>query len=362
MTFIIKGLAVISSLCVVFILAYVFILENDTIKPALSIIFSGRRNTSTSTSTNSSIIIVPTFLPPTVRPTKKHTTVRPTQPAPKKHTTVLLTRNLKCKPNLDVLILITTHAWSGLRRRLVIRDTWAPYRPEKYNLKNNKTWQVFFVVGSKVKTLDAHRKLAETVTLRAEVARYGDVIEGDFEETFNNLGVKLQVGFEWSHLYCNAKYIQKTDDDVFLNTKNLLNFVSTLKPKGLYTGNIHWSDGVHRQGKYKVTTQEFPGNRYPPFASGATMIFTPDTIARLVGIFQKEKVFRLEDVYIGILINKLGIKPFKTDGAKKGFWEVYLFNEKKDVCTIYQRAIIRHIYFYSNQKEWCIYKLYDAAS
>merc|ERR1712080_363946 len=144
---------------------------------------------------------------------------RPKHRGPNNHTTLLMTTNLKCKKNLDLVILVTTHAFTGSKRRQTIRETWGAYRPEKYNI-TNKAWQTFFVVGNNT------RKEHEAKALRRESDQYGDLIEGDFEETFNNLPIKLQVGFEWAHLYCTATFIHKTDDDVFLNPKNFLNYLS----------------------------------------------------------------------------------------------------------------------------------------
>jgi len=117
---------------------------------------------------------------------------------------------------------------------------------------------------------------------------------------------------------------------------------------------------VHRDGKYKVDYTEYNKTHYPPFASGATMFFSRDIMARLVDIFPREKVFRLEDVYIGILIDKLGINATESDqGRKHGYWEIYLFSEGSNNCDIYKHAIIRHIYFWEHDKRWCVYQLYD---
>jgi len=58
------------------------------------------------------------------------------------HTTPLLSRNLTCIQDLNILILTTSHAWTGHERRSTIRHTWGPYRPKKYNIL--KKWQTFF--------------------------------------------------------------------------------------------------------------------------------------------------------------------------------------------------------------------------
>jgi len=272
---------------------------------------------------------------------------------------LLLTRNLRCRKGIHLLILVTSHAWSGSRRRSAIRDTWGTCR-RKYNT-STKSWQTFFVVGNQVNTTkDMFRKHFEKTALHSEVVHYRDIIEGDFEEMFYNLPYKLQVAFEWASLYCNASYVLKTDDDVFVNTETAFNFLGEMKTTDLYTGHIWWDAPVHREGNYRVKDTECNGTHYPPFVSGSSMIFTCDVIQRLASIFPKVKVFKLDDVHIGILMYKLGINA--TDGdpdRKKGLWEVWLPDETENVCEIYTHAIVRHIH--GNEKLWCMYKLFNAS-
>lgn len=285
-----------------------------------------------------------------------------TTPGKKVHTTKLFTRHLSCKPGVHLLILVTSHAWTGYKRRLTVRETWGTYRKDR-NANTNKTWQTFFVVASRLPTTynkhNEYKIRAATAELRAEMEAYQDIIEGDFEETFYNLPLKLQIGFEWAHFYCNASYIHKTDDDVFLNTKNVFPFLANLPTENVYSGFVQWRAGVHRTRKYKVTFKEYSGKFYPPFVGGATMFFSPDVIARLVGLFPEERVFKLEDVYIGLLINKLGLNASALDPrGRKGFWEIMTYNEPVHLCRVYPYAIVRAVYFFESDKRWCLYKLY----
>lgn len=275
----------------------------------------------------------------------------------KSHTTLLLTRNVTCKEGLYLVILVTSHAWTGSKRRSTIRDTWGPYRPKT----SRKSWQTFFVIGNKVNTSSNITKPTEIEALRNEVARYGDIIEGDFEEKFNHLPRKLQVAFEWASLYCKASFIHKTDDDVYVNTKNALNFLGGMKRRNLYTGYVWTKPPVIRWGKYKVEYTAYNKTHYPDFVAGSSMFYSPDVIQRLVGIFPKEPLFRLDDVYIGILVDKLKIKATKIDiPGKKTYWMVWLPWESENQCQPYPQAIVRHIH--GNKQRWCMNKLFRASA
>lgn len=276
------------------------------------------------------------------------------------HTTTLITRSLQCMPGIYVLILVTSNAWTGRERRLVIRETWGKYEESRSN-RDKHRWQTFFLVGSRLsKSLSGpYNSEAFTASLRDEILHYHDIIQGDFEENFFHLPYKLQMAFEWASLYCSFSYILKTDDDTVVNTKNLLNVLNPLKPHGIYTGCIHWKDGVHRVGKYKITMDEYNRTNYPPYAAGSTMIFSPDVINQMVGIFPGTKVFKLDDVYIGMVIDKLSIKPLDIDPKERNrYWDVWQYEEPVHVCNYHQRSVIRPVYFLGSDKRWCMYKIY----
>ena len=56
-----------------------------------------------------------------------------------------------------------------------------------------------------------------------EASLYKDVIVEDFVDAYNNLTIKSIMGLKWAAQYCgNAKYVFKVDDDMFVNTYNLL--------------------------------------------------------------------------------------------------------------------------------------------
>jgi len=108
-----------------------------------------------------------------------------------------------------------------------------------------------------------------------------------------------------------------------------------------------------------VDRSSYKDNFYPPFVSGSTMFFTPDVMKLLVDIFPKEEYFRLDDVYIALLIKKLRINATATP---EHLWVVSEVREKKHECNSYPNAIIRHMYHMDDEKCWCYYKLYNEAS
>lgn len=63
--------------------------------------------------------------------------------------------------------------------------------------------------------------------LTIEADKYGDIIQEKFHDTYNNLTIKVGMLLKWTNNHCNGtKYIMKTDDDMFVNIRNLLSLLS----------------------------------------------------------------------------------------------------------------------------------------
>ena len=53
----------------------------------------------------------------------------------------------------------------------------------------------------------------------------GDLIQGNFNDTYRNLPYKLLTAFKWISRYCsNAKFVVRIHGDILLNTFNLIKF------------------------------------------------------------------------------------------------------------------------------------------
>ena len=54
--------------------------------------------------------------------------------------------------------------------------------------------------------------------LEEESSKYGDIIQGDFLDTYHNLSYKATMGNLWVAEFCSqAEFVVKTDDDQFID-------------------------------------------------------------------------------------------------------------------------------------------------
>ncbi len=123
------------------------------------------------------------------------------------------------KPNNIYLLVIVCSAVKNFEERQVIRDTWAKDQRELSNVK------VIFLIGQL-----KNATFQNNVTLESET--YGDILQEGFIDTYANLTVKSMMLLKWFTKECHkVPYVLKTDDDMYINLKQLFQLVSILKCK-----------------------------------------------------------------------------------------------------------------------------------
>ena len=95
--------------------------------------------------------------------------------------------------------------------------------------------------------------------------------------------------------------------NVFVNPYLLMDYLEkpdTPKTK-LYTGPCQHGIAPRRSGKFKVFLEEYNRTRYPEYCLG-TYLLSSDLVHKIVEMFDANKQpFKIEDVYIGMLVEKI---------------------------------------------------------
>jgi len=137
--------------------------------------------------------------------------------------------------------------------------------------------------------------------LYEESAQYKDIILANHMDNFHNNSWKLEMMYEWGYKYCDYEFILKVDDDNYINMKNLFNLIKTLPKTGIYLGRLFKGAEVYRGGKYAVTYEQYPMEVYPHFVTGGAVLMSYDVARDIIPYFEKHP-FKLEDVYVGMLV------------------------------------------------------------
>ena len=223
----------------------------------------------------------------------------------------ILNNETICKSDARVFLLI--YVLSSRRNKLsrqIIRQTWASAR--EYDGKHVR---VVFLTGQKNDGSDT--------SLKRESKQYGDIIEGNFQDTYENLTYKSVMGLHWATNYCNTtSFILRTDDDVVVNIYKLVHFLREIDIGPKQTSGFLYCN-VQGQGygvlpirtdksKFFINKTDYMFDLYPPYCHGPGYVFSVDVATQLLESTRKVPFLKFEDVFMGFCTKIAGIEPLNN--------------------------------------------------
>lgn len=234
-----------------------------------------------------------------------------------------------------LLILVCT-APENLNQRNAIRVSWGGQRQAR-----GLRVQTLFLLG------EPSGRHPEN-DLAREAAAQGDILQAAFQDSYRNLTLKTLSGLNWAEKHCpKARYILKTDDDVFVNVPEL---VSELVRRGgrweqwergmepqreaeagdeeweggsptlgsqpmplLYLGRVHWRVSPSRTpgSKHQISEEQWPPTwgPFPPYASGTGYVLSASAVQLILKVASGVPPLPLEDVFVGVSARRGGLTP-----------------------------------------------------
>ena len=211
---------------------------------------------------------------------------------------------------IDLLVIILT-VHQNVKARNAIRETWLSY-------SKNNTGNVRYVF-----LLGEVKDIAQREKVVTENSMYHDIIKEDFVDTYMNLTYKTVMGYKWAATKCKqARFVLKTDDDMFVNINNLLNIVKlhndTLQTAIGGACNLKARPIRNKNSKWYASYTSYPNSHYPGFCSGTGYITSMSVVKKLYEISPSVPFFHLEDVYSALCIRKLGYTLKSIPGFNPG--------------------------------------------
>ncbi|XP_056632165.1 beta-1,3-galactosyltransferase 5 [Diorhabda sublineata] len=205
--------------------------------------------------------------------------------------------NFICNETIPLLLILVHSSPNNFAKRKTIRETWG---------RNDDNVKVVFMVGS-VNSTQLQKRL------EIENQLHKDFAQGSFIDTYRNLTYKHVMSLKYFIYHCpQAKYVLKTDDDVFVNMPTMKNFLRyDLSPHGASNGLFctpRYNSLVLRsyRSKWRVSFAEYPDRVYPTYCPGWTILYTPDVVFGLYKEAQKTEYFWIDDIHLtGTLTQKL---------------------------------------------------------
>ena len=180
-----------------------------------------------------------------------------------------------CPLNETVNFLLIVHSATGhSEQRQTIRRTWA----------NRALLQAFN--GRLVFILGTPNTKAKHAQIKRESNKFGDIIQGNFIDTYRNLTNKAVLGIRWITENCRqVRYVLKFDNDVFINSIRIFEYLSntTDQPwasRAIICYRVRKDRALiqRSEGKWKVDENEFKNRTHWPvtFCRGFFVIMTGD--------------------------------------------------------------------------------------
>ncbi|XP_010551443.1 PREDICTED: beta-1,3-galactosyltransferase GALT1 isoform X2 [Tarenaya hassleriana] len=235
-------------------------------------------------------------------------------------------------PDLVIGVFSTAN---NFKRRMAVRRTWM-----QYDAVRSGTVAVRFFVG-------LHKNHIVNQELWNEARTYSDIQLMPFVDYYSLISWKTLAICIYGTEVVSAKFIMKTDDDAFVRVDELIYSLSMVNSThGLLYGLINSDSQPIRNpdNKWYISYEEWPEEKYPPWAHGPGYIVSWDIAESVDNRFKEGrlKMFKLEDVAMGIWIADMKNQGVEihyendgriiNDGCKDGFVVAHYQGPAELIC------------------------------
>jgi len=188
--------------------------------------------------------------------------------------------------SVDLLVLVAS-ALKHADRRSAVRKTWGA---------NNQAVKVVFLLGAqKAGSEDQH--LESEIQKEWKYSR--DLVRKDFVDSYQNLTLKTLGGMHWASSHCpQAKWVMKTDDDMYVNVPLLRSHLKKAHPHPhrVITGCVkNGPQGAPQPIGHNGATF---APVHPPFTAGAGYVLSGDLPGLLFAKSLDLRLIKVEDAFL----------------------------------------------------------------
>ncbi|XP_067660557.1 beta-1,3-galactosyltransferase 1-like [Haliotis asinina] len=209
----------------------------------------------------------------------------------------------RCRSGSTFLVIIVHSAPGNTQKRNLIRETFG----STGSYKNRNITVVFMIAAVK-------QQRAQD-SLQYESQRYGDIVQGNFPDTYEDLVRKHIMAMHWFKYRCKAKYILKLDDDTFVNPYRIIDHILKAEPQGLTIEcKLVQGEGPvrNKSSKWHTPESEYPFSVLPPYCLGFAYLTTPESWVAMYKVSETNRRMSMDDLYVSIVLAmKAGVQ--RTD-------------------------------------------------
>ncbi|KAM6235882.1 N-acetyllactosaminide beta-1,3-N-acetylglucosaminyltransferase 3 [Porphyrio hochstetteri] len=253
---------------------------------------------------------------------------------------------VKGSPNIFLLLAIKSSPLN-YERREVIRKTWGQERTFE-----GAPIRRVFLTGVAPSARDV-KKL--NWLLQLEQREHGDVLQWAFRDTFFNLTLKQVLFHAWLEEHCpGVRFVFNGDDDVFVNTDNVIRFATGTQEQHLMVGQLFIKTNPIRlqRSKYFVPRQVLASERYPPYCGGGGMLMSGFTARVIARESRHIQLFPIDDVYLGMCLERAGLRPASHLGIRTMGMGVPVNTDPFDPCYYRELLLVHRFAPYETVVMW----------
>ncbi|XP_033099568.1 uncharacterized protein LOC117103172 [Anneissia japonica] len=221
------------------------------------------------------------------------------------NSTYIITNENACKGNRKVFVLtmvFTQHKEERYRR--IVREYWG-----KVTVVKDKRIQRIFLLGKTNNTI-------LQLKTEQESNKFGDIVQGDFLDTYGNLTLKTLMGLQWIRDFCSeATFVLKVDSDIIVNYNALIPHLLTSPTNRFVEGRVQASAYPLRSkySKWYIAEEDYPETTYPPYCLGPSYLMSTDVSTQVLHTAQFVRFLPWEDAYVGLVLQKLKIPSIHSN-------------------------------------------------
>ena len=223
-----------------------------------------------------------------------------------------------------LLLMLIISAPFHLNERQVVRQTWLSYLvnnsrslgpsnvrafKDPTDAANDLVIHYWFVCGH---YYDNKSDIEGAVKNESNV--YGDILRLEYTESYILLVHKTLSSLRFASKM-DVRFVLKIDDDVYLHFPRMIWWLRTASlPEKLYGGYLLTKAKPIRKPlhKWHVSKQHYNKTYFPPYCNGPFYFMSRAVVLEVLeASFTEGSSFPLEDVFIGILAQKVGVKPIQ---------------------------------------------------
>uniref|UniRef100_A0A1I8G4X1 Hexosyltransferase n=1 Tax=Macrostomum lignano TaxID=282301 RepID=A0A1I8G4X1_9PLAT len=201
-------------------------------------------------------------------------------------------------------------------------------------------WRVLFTTGSG-RGANLQREIEE------EAREFGDILQFRFLDTPHSgqrktMGALMELNEDAQFQRCKPKFLLKVTDDTFVNMPAFVHWLASKFPAGkqtgLYVGHTVHGDVPDRnpQRTGYVSESIYPYPAFPDYNKNPAYLISWDLIPRLAGEIPKLEPIGVDDVYVGVLMARIGVRPQFND-------HFVMLEGPMDVCMHLRMFFISHL-------------------